>query len=185
MPKYDVKEFKEYCLQFYRELNHPYSSQKKVSINISDLEISLDILDSVLSIESEEKSFQGLKDQFYSAFTNYLRLPRNEIGSLCNNIDKLSALIDPFLKKVAFYFLPNEKITIKNGRSIPLWKTSQYADILEALKIIKVKEIQKKEISYWERQQADLAILREAFTARQKGVHESRIHNLEELEKII
>jgi hypothetical protein len=184
MVGYNLKEFKEYCLQFYRELNHPYSSQKSIPLNISDLEISLDILDSVLSIESKEKSFLGLKDQFYSAFINYLRLPRNEIGTLCNSIDKWSALIDPFLKKVAFYFFPQEEITIKNGGSIPLWKTSQYADILEALRVIKVSEVQKKETSFWERQQADLAILREAFTARQKGVHESRINNLEELEKI-
>jgi len=185
MVEYNLKEFKEYCLHFYRELNHPYSLQKNIPVNISDLEISLDILDSVLNIESKEKSFRGLKDQFYSAFTNYLKLPRNEIGSLCNSIDKLSTLIDPFLKKVAFYFLPKEKITIKNGKSILLWRTSQYADILEALEVIKVSEIVKKEISYWERQPADLALLRGAFAARHKGVHESRIHNLEELEKIV
>jgi len=185
MPRYNPRELKEYCLQFYRELNNPYSFSRKSPINVSDLETSVDILDSILDLESKEKSFRGLKDQFYSAFTSYLSLPRNQIGSLCVNIDKLSALIDPFLKKVALYFLPDCKITIKNGNRIPLWKTPKYIDILETLKVIKTSEIQKTSSSYWQGKPPDLAILRDGFTARQKGVHESRIHNLEGLEKIV
>ncbi len=184
MAKLNRSDFKEYCLQFYRELNHPCSSTKKVLVNISDLETAVDILDGILSIESKEKGFSGLQNQFYAAFNDYLKLPRNEIGSLCIAMDKLSALIDPFLKKVALHFLPNKTIETKNGKRILLWKTSNYIDILEALKVISKSKMYKKTVAYWERQPADLAILREGFTARQKGVHESRIHNLEELEKI-
>ncbi|MCP4256974.1 MAG: hypothetical protein GY774_05535 [Planctomycetes bacterium] len=184
MTKFSSSDFKEYCLQFYRELKHPYSSAKKVSVNITDLETAVDVLDGVLSVDVKEKGFSGLKNQFYAAFNDYLRLPRNQIGSLCIATDKLSALIDPFLKKVAFHFLPNKTINMKHGKRIALWKTSNYADILEALKVISKSKIYKKTTTYWEKQKADLAILREGFTARQKGVHESRIHNLEELERI-
>ena len=75
MARSDLTDIKEYCLQFYRELNHPYSLGKKVPINISDLETSVDILDGILGIESKEKGFRGLQDQFYAAFSNYLQLP--------------------------------------------------------------------------------------------------------------
>ena len=181
----NLSDIKEYCLQFYRELNHPYSVGEKVPINISDLEMAVDILDGILGIESGEKSFRGLQDQFYTAFSNYLQLPRSKIGSLCIAADKLSALIEPFLKKVASYFLPNKRIVTENGTKLPLWKTSNYADILEALKLIKKSKIHTKTTGYWEKEPADLAILRYGFTARQKGVHESRIHSLEELEKTV
>ena len=184
MPRYNPSELKEYCLQFYRELKHPYSSAKKVSVNITDLETAVDILDGILSIETKERGFGGLQNQFYAAFNDYLKLPRNEIGSLCIATDKLSALIDPFLKKIALHFLPNKTIETKNGKRAALWKTSNYIDILEVLKVISKSKIYKKAMAYWEKQPADLAILREGFTARQKGVHESRVHNLEELERI-
>ncbi len=176
------QEFKKYCLQFYKSLKHPFGGQDSF-INISDLEISLDIFESILFAEVKEKIFEGLETQFYSAFGNYLHLARTEIGDLCNNADKLSALIDPFLKKLVFCFFPNKKIK-KTGKSIVLYKTSNYADILEFLNIIKVKDIVKKKLSFWEKQPARLAILRKGFTSRQKGVHESRIHNLGDLEKI-
>jgi len=181
----NLSDIKEYCLQFYRELNHPYSVGEKVPINISDLEMAVDILDGILGIESGEKSFRGLQDQFYTAFSNYLQLPRSKIGSLCIAADKLSSLIEPFLKKVALNFLPNKKITTENGTKLALWKTSNYADILEALELIKKSKLHIKTEGYWEKESANLAILRYGFTARQKGVHESRIHSLEELEKII
>jgi hypothetical protein len=185
MDRSNLSDIKEYCLQFYRELNHPCSLGKKVPINISDLEMAVDVLDGILGIESREKSFRGLQDQFYAAFRDYLQLPRSKIGSLCIAADKLSALIEPFLKKVALHFLPSKKIVTENGTKLPLWKTSNYADILEALELIKKSKIHIKTKDYWEKKPAYLAILRYGFTARQKGVHESRIHSLEELEKII
>lgn len=185
MPRYDPADFKEFCLQFYRELNHPYSPKNKIQFNIGDLEISLDIFESVLSIECEEKALHGLSEQFYSAFNSYLSSTRNEIGLLCNAADKLSTLIDPFLKKVALIFMPDKKFKTPTGKLVPFWKASKYVVILEALDIIKASEIAKTSPFYWEKKTADLAILRQGFTARQKGVHESWIHNLEGLEKIV
>jgi|GEM_PF-3831899 len=183
-PEFHISDFKEYCLQFYKELSHPYSSSKTVSVNITDLETAIDILDGILNIETKERGLGGLKNQFYAAFNDYLKLPRNEIGSLCIATDKLSALIDPFLKKTALHFLPKKTIETKDGRRIALWKTSNYVDILEALKVINKSKIYKNMAAYWEKQAPELAVLREGFTARQKGVHESRIHNLEILERI-
>lgn len=178
-------DFKEYCLQFYRELNHPYSAKKKIQVDISDLETALDIFDEVLSLDCQEKGLSGLRDQFYSAFTSYLTSPRKEIGLLCNSADKLSALIDPFLKKVALFLMPNKKFETRSGKLVPLWKTPRYVAILEALDIIKARDIEKKNLAYWQKKPADLAILRVGFTSRQKGVHESHIHSLAELEKIV
>jgi len=183
MARSSAADFKEYCLQFYRELNHPYLPNEKLAVNIGDLETCLDIFDGILSIECHEQSLRGLREQFYSAFGRYLDSPRNEIGLLCNSVDKLSALIDPFLKKVALHFMPNKKFKTPDGKLVPLWKTSKYVVVLEALDIIKGSEIVKKSPSYWARKSTDLALLREGFTARQKGVHESRVHNLEGLEK--
>jgi len=178
-------DFKEYCLQFYRELNHPYSAKKKIQVDISDLETALDIFDEVLSLDCQEKSLSGLRDQFYSAFTSYLTSPRKEIGQLCNSVDKLSALIDPFLKKVALFLMPNKKFETRSGKLVPLWKTPKYVAILEILGIIKERDIERKNLGYWKKNTADLAILRVGFTSRQKGVHESHIHSLAELEKIV
>lgn len=178
-------DFKEYCLQFYREVNHPYSTKKKIQVDISDLETALDIFDEVLSLDCQEKGLGGLREQFYSAFSSYLTSPRKEIGLLCNSVDKLSALIDPFLKKVALFLMPNKKFETKSGKFVPLWKTPRYMAIFEALEIIKVREIEKKSLAYWQKKSADLAILRVGFTARQKGVHESHIHSLADLEKIV
>jgi hypothetical protein len=185
MGKSNLTGFKEYCLQFYRELRHPYSPEKKISVDIIDLETALDILDGILSLDCSEKSFSGLPQQFYSAFTSYFTLPRNEIGMLCNSVDKLSALIDPFLKKIALFLLPDIKFKTKSGKLKPLWKTPSYVAVLEALNIIRAREIENKSPTYWQNMPADLAILRASFTARQKGVHESRIHSLEELEKTV
>jgi hypothetical protein len=68
---------------------------------------------------------------------------------------------------------------------VPLWRTSRYVAILESLDIIRAREIEKKGPDYWQKRPADLAILRVGFTARQKGVHESHIFSLEELERIV
>jgi hypothetical protein len=178
-------DFKEYCLQFYRKLNHPYSDEREILVDISDLETALDIFDGVLSLDCKEKSLSGLGEQFYSAFKSYLALPRKEIGLLCNSADKLSALIDPFLKKIALLLMPNKEFETDSGKLVPLWKTPKYVVILESLGIIKSRDIEKKNLNYWQKRPANLAILRYGFSARQKGVHESRIHSLEELEKII
>jgi hypothetical protein len=174
------KEFRQYCLQFYKDLRHPFGGQES-SINFSDLETSLDIFEGVLSLEVAEESLQGIEEQFYSAFNNYLILSRTEIGNLCNNINTLSRLIDPFLKKIALLFFTDKKIT-KNKKQILLWKTSNYADILDAIGIIKAKKLYEKRENYWKQEQASFAILRKGFTSRQKGVHESRIYGLEHLE---
>jgi len=178
-------DFKEYCLQFYRELKHPYCAKKKIQVDINDLETALDIFDGILSLDCKEKGLSGLREQIYSAFTSYLTSSRKEIGLLCNSVDKLSALIDPFLKKVALFLMPNNKFETKSGKIVPLWKTPRYVAILETLDIIKAREIEKKSLAYWQKKPADLAILRVGFTARQKGVHESHIHSLAELEKIV
>jgi len=81
--------------------------------------------------------------------------------------------------------MPSKKFRTPQGKLVPLWKTSKYVDVLEALGVIKASEIGKKSSSYWARKSADLGILREGFTARQKGVHESRVHKLEDLEKTV
>jgi len=185
MGKSNSTEFKEYCLQFYRELRHPYLPEKKAPVDIIDLEMALDILDGILNLDCSEKSFSGLPQQFYSAFISYFTLPRNEIGMLCNSVDKLSALIDPFLKKVALFLLPDTKFETDSGKLKPLWKTPSYVAVLEALNIIRAREIENKSQAFWQNMPTDLAILRASFTARQKGVHESRIHSLEELEKTV
>lgn len=185
MGTFNSSDFKEYCLQFYRKLNHPYSAEKEIQVDITDLETALDIFDGVLTLDCQEKSLGGLREQFYSAFTSYLTLPRKEIGLLCNSVDKLAALIDPFLKKVALFLMPSKEFKTDSGRLVPLWKTPRYAVILESLDIIRAREIEKKGPNYWQKRPADLAILRVGFTARQKGVHESHIHSLEELEKIV
>jgi hypothetical protein len=185
MGKSNSVDFKEFCLQFYRKLRHPYSAEKDIQVDISDLETALDIFDGVLSLDCQEKSLGGLREQFYSAFTSYLTLPRKEIGLLCNSADKLSALIDPFLKKVALFLMPDREFETNSGKLVPLWKTPRYVAILESLGIINARDIEKKSPNYWQKRPADLAILRVGFTARQKGVHESHIHSLEELEKIV
>ena len=185
MGKSNSVDFKEYCLQFYRKLNHPNSAEKEIQVDITDLETALDIFDGVLSLDCQEKSLSGFREQFYSAFSSYLTLPRKEIGLLCNSVDKLAALIDPFLKKVAFFLMPNKVFETDSGNLIPLWKTPRYVAILESLNIIKARDIEKKSLAYWQEMPADLAILRVGFTARQKGVHESHIHSLEDLEKIV
>lgn len=133
MPEYNRSQIKKYCLQFYRELRHPYVPDKSFSINPSDLETAIDFLDSILSIESGPKAFRGLGEQFYAAFGNYLSVPRSEIASLCVSVDKLSALTDPFLKKVAFILLSDQKHSKPDGQKIPLWKTSNYVNVLGVL----------------------------------------------------
>lgn len=179
-------KFREYCLQFYQEIRNPFSD-KKHSINIGNLELAVDMLENIFEMETQEEVFQGLSSKFYSAFNDYLELPRTEIGKLCNNVDRLAELLEPFLKKVTFELFPKECIKKHVGEkkvSIFLWKTSNYADILEQLGIIDKKKLQKKGEAYWKNQNPSLALLRKSFTSRQKGTHESRIHTLGELEQI-
>ena len=175
-------KFRKYCLCFYREIRSPFSG-KKVSINIGDLELAVDMLETIFEAETKETAFQGLSSKFYSAFDEYTDLPRTEIGRLCNNVDKLAELLDPFLKKITLELFPKKQVE-KKGMSILLWKTSNYADILEELGIITKSDLQKKSRNYWKNQTPSLALLRKSFTSRQKGTHESRIHTLEELEQI-
>ncbi|MGO8930331.1 MAG: hypothetical protein ACLQU3_25970 [Limisphaerales bacterium] len=126
-----------------------------------------------------------MSQQFYAAFQMYATAPRTDIGALCNAVDRLAGLIEPFLKKSAFHFRPAATI-VKQTRSgstdILLWKTADYADILEAFGIIQVATLRNDKDSFWAAEPASLGILRAAFSARHKGVHESRMRTLRDLE---
>lgn len=185
MPLDPEVSFREYCLQHFRELRHTYGGSARV-IDPPDLEASLDILESVLAATPSPSQLRGLETQFYSAFQAYLTLPRTALGDLLIAVDRLSSLVEPFLKKIAFHFLSGRAVTKKTtagDRQVPLYRTSNYVDILEGLGIVSVSGLYKDQDSFWRSQPADTAILRKGFTSRQQGTHEARIHTLCEMEE--
>lgn len=176
------KDVRDFLLYFYSTLKHPFQQGVEEKIEIGELELALDFLEEVLEMAISEERLQELEPRFNSAFESYINLPRTQIGALCNSIEKLASLLDPFLKKLVYVFYPQKKIH-KGNRLIPLWQTSDFLDILEELEISKVS-LKCSEEKFWIQQPCDQAILRIAFTTRHKGVHESHRYTLQNFERI-
>lgn len=178
--------FREYCFRYHTELRNPFSG-KTEGMDPGDLDAAIELFHSILEYGPSDRQFQTLATQFYSGFHSYLTTPRTEIGALCNAVDRLASLIEPFTKKTAFHFF--QQVTIQKATprgttiTIPLWRTSNYADIPDRVGILPVSSLNKDRDSHWEKQQPHLAIVRKGFTARQKGTHESRVHSLANLEE--
>jgi hypothetical protein len=178
--------FQEYCLRYYGDLRHPFSDQTEPT-DPNELNASVALLQSILELDAPPRQFKGLEAQFYSAFESYVATARNETGSLCNAVDRLAGLIEPFCKKIAFSFLPGATVvknTPQGEKSVLLWKTPNYADVLEALGILAVRDLHREAVGFWQQQPPHLALLRAGFEWRQKGTHESRIHTLQQLEEV-
>ncbi len=176
--------FRNYCLQHLVTLHHPLTDATE-SIHDADIEAACDVFESVVAAEGTPRQFSGLEDQFYSAFSAYLTLPRTELGNLCVAVDRIAGLIDPFLKNLALHLYPDRVLTkVRNDKKekVLLWKTSNYADILEELGIISLSELRNDKDSYWSVQLARYAIVRKGFAFRHRGVHESRMLTLWEME---
>lgn len=174
----------EYCIRYYRELRNPFSGSTE-GLDPGDLRAGAEVLRNILEARSPSKQFGGLETQFYSAFESYVNAPRTAIGTLCMAIDRLAGLVEPFAKLIAYHFLPDasvQKTTARGRRSYLLWKTSNYAEVLEALGLVPVADLYKDQDGFWQQKPPALALLREGFAARQKGAHESRLRTLQELE---
>lgn len=176
--------FREYCHTYYQSLRNPFSDVSD-PLDPGDLDASIEICDSILSIGPSAEQFRGLENRFYAAFRRYVTEPRTDIGTLANTVDRLANLVEPFLKKIAYHFLPSESVTIGpsgGGRNIPLWKTNSYPQILERLGLVTMSDLYRDQPAFWEGQLAGVALLRVGFASRHRGAHESRIQTLEELE---
>jgi HEAT repeat protein len=175
------KEFLEFCKRFYLTLNHPFAEEKKQEIKGEKLEFALELLEYILENKIDEERLQDLDVRFNSAFSNYLNMPRNEVGAFCNSIERLAGLLDPFLKKLVFLLYPDRKLQSGN-KAIPLWHTSDFSNILAELNIATVN-LKRSDKEFWKEQDSEQAILRIAFVTRHKGVHESHSYDLQSLEK--
>jgi hypothetical protein len=177
--------FKEYCHTYYRSLQNPFSDASEL-VDPGDLDAAIEVLDSILAIGPSAEQFRALEGQFYSAFRRYVTEMRTDIGSLANTVDRLANLIEPFLKKIAYHFLPSETVDVgqpAGTRVIPLWKTSSYPQIIDRLGLLTVSDIYKDQPAYWGAQTPGKALLRLGFASRHRGAHESRFHSLTELER--
>ncbi len=176
------KEFKEFCKRFYLILKNPFNEEKKEEINEDKLEFALELLEYILERKVDEERLQDLDIRFNSAFTNYLNMPRNQVGAFCNSIERLASLLDPFLKKLVFVLYPDR--TFQSGdNTVLLWHTSDFSNILTELKISSAN-LKRSDTDFWKRQDCKQAILRLAFVTRHKGVHESHSYDLQRLENI-
>lgn len=178
--------FREYVLEYFRELTHGYGGPAQV-VDAADLEAALDIFESVLLASPSPKPLRGIETHFYPAFHTYLQSARTELGDLLNAVDRLSNLIDPFLKKIALHFLDDPTITISvrggGTKRTRLSTTSNYANILEALGIVTVTDLYRDQATFWKSKSADVSIIRRGFSLRHQGTHEARIHTLHTLEE--
>ena len=176
--------FRRYSLQHFSTLRHPFTDATE-SILDADIEAACDIFESIVAAQGAPRQFSGIEDQFYSAFSAYLTLPRTELGNLCVVVDRIGGLIDPFLKKLVLHLCPDRTLTkVANGikEEMLLWKTSNYANILEALGVIPFSELRNDKELYWRSQPTRKAIIRKGFTFRHRGVHESQVLTLWEME---
>ncbi|GAH43920.1 unnamed protein product, partial [marine sediment metagenome] len=124
------KEVRDFYRQFYKTFKHPFNQSISQSMKTERIDLAIDFLEEVLETKVSEERLQEVESRFNAAFENYINLPRTQIGALCNSIEKLASLLDPFLKKLAFKFYPQEKIK-KGNKFVPLWKASDFADILD------------------------------------------------------
>lgn len=131
------KEVRDFYVQFYVTLENPFNQHISRTIKAEELDLALDFLEEILESKISEERLQEVEPRFNAAFENYINLPRTQTGALCNSIEKLASLLDPFLKKLSFKFYPEKKIK-KGNKLIPLWKVSDFADILNELKIVKI-----------------------------------------------
>lgn len=133
----------------------------------------------MLRQEIDEPRLQEIDQKFYSAFEQYLTTSRLFLGSVLNGIERLSGLFEPFLKKAVYIYFKERDWP---GKNVPLWHAG-IDQILRTLGFIKVN-IKNDKNEYWARQSCEQAIFRLEYVTRHKGVHESHLYTLEEVEKI-
>ena len=132
------KEIKEYLINHYYIIEHPFAPDKKLKISKADLEKAAAKLFEYLDADSELDQLKTLALRFYESFANYLGCDRFKKDKQLNAFSSLVKNFEPFVKKVA---------SIKS-RNISLGKMSLNNETISSAMTF-TSDIDKHQEDYW------------------------------------
>ena len=147
----------------YSNIPHPFDSSKRLKLPQDTLSQAIHLLIFVVFHQVKEPRLSGFENKFVSAFRRYLTCPRDSSSS--SVIDQVTALFEPFLKKLSFLFDVNDV----NGK--PIWMAG--LDGLIGGLHLTSGDLKKTDPTYWQSQTVEDAIFRIAYQLRHKGAHEA------------
>jgi len=151
---------------------HPFNEKESATLLPAALQRAIRLFMYVVFKKVEEPRLKGFEDKFVSVFLRYLTSSRESSGSV---VEQISALLEPFLKKLSFLF------AVKDANSKLLWPSA--LDPLIAGLHLTTSDLRKSDKTYWLARPTHDAVLRLAYQLRHKGAHEAHDHPYYEHER--
>lgn len=149
----------------YTRIPHPFNDNKSFTLSASELKRAIRLITYVVFKKVEEPRLRGFEEKFVSVFLRYLTIPRESSGLAA---DQVSALFEPFLKKLSFVF------SIQDEKGKPIWYSALHQ--LVAGLHLTTSDLKRTDKAYWQVRSTQDAVLRLAYQLRHKGAHEAHEH---------
>jgi len=168
------KEIKEYLVNHYYIIEHPFAPDKKQKMSKVNLEKAAVKLFEYLDADSELEQLKALSIRFYTSFANYLGCDRRRKNEQINAFSSLVKNFEPFVKKVA----------IIKSRDISLGKKSLNAETISSAMSF-TSDIDKHQDDYWKDKDIKEACVRIVYPYRHKEAHEARDYFPYQMDRIV
>jgi hypothetical protein len=168
------KEIKEYLVNHYYIIEHPFAPDKKLKISKADIEIAAAKLFEYLDADFELEQLKTLSLRFYESFAHYWGCNRYKKDEQINAFSSLVKNFEPFVKKVA---------AIKS-RNVSLGKKSLNNETISNAMTF-TSDIDKHQEDYWKDKDIKEACIRIVYPYRHKEAHEARDYFPYQMEKIV
>lgn len=156
----------------YSKIPHPFDDNSSLSLPPELLKRAIRLITHVVFRKIEEPRLQGFERKFVSVFLRYLLCSRESSGAV---VEQVTALFEPFLKKMSFVF----KICDTKGN--PVW-TLGLDGLIHGLGLSS-SDLRGTDYAYWQARPVEDGVLRVAYQLRHKGAHEAHEYAYYEVER--
>jgi len=156
----------------YSKIPHPFDNNNSLSLPSELLKRAIRLITHVVFRKIEEPRLQGFEKKFVNVFLRYLSCSRESSGAV---VEQVTALFEPFLKKLSFIF------KICDAKGNPVW-TLGLEGLIPGLGL-SPSDLKKSDHAYWQARSCEDGVLRVAYQLRHKGAHEAHEYAYYELER--
>ncbi|MDA2930474.1 hypothetical protein MYX84_11095 [Acidobacteria bacterium AH-259-O06] len=146
----------------YATIPHPFRDENLLTLSPRDLKQAIRLITYVVFKKVDELRLAGFEEKFVNVFLGYLSCSRESSAPV---IEQITALFEPFLKKLCFVFDRKDP----NGK--PLWPFS--LDGLIAGLNLSQADLKKTDKTYWQGRSVQDGTLRLAYQLRHMSAHEA------------
>lgn len=146
----------------YARIPHPFQDGASLALPRDLLSRIVRLVTYVIFKAIDESRLNGFETKFRNVFLHYLSSSRE---SSAGAADRVSALFEPFLKKLAFV------VDAKDANGTPIWPHG-LEGLVRELRLTN-SDLKNADAKYWEGQAVEDAVLRMAYQLRHKAAHEA------------